>query len=128
MRCSGGSGELGRLKGSAESDQKVSPWCDHWPALADQAKPLLSVRRTTIYSITSVHGKYFRLNHTTIAAILAGDKVHAVLVPTDAIIQVVDLNKGTGMVDVLWDGRTVEMFAVDVEKRGTEIEGNDESA
>ena len=46
----------------------------------------------------------------------------AIAIPPGAIIKVVSgPTPGDRMVDVLWDGKTVEMFAVDVDVRGTEI-------
>ena len=50
----------------------------------------------------------------------------AVTIPVGAIIKVVSEPTGDGigdqMVNVLWDDKTVAMFAIDVDVRGTEIE------
>jgi len=44
------------------------------------------------------------------------------LVSLNAGLKVVsDTNNRDGLVDVLWDKRLVEMFAVDFDTRGTEI-------
>jgi hypothetical protein len=46
----------------------------------------------------------------------------AVTIPVGAIIEVTaDPTDGDGLVDVLWEGRTVVMFATDLNVRGAEI-------
>lgn len=70
-------------------------------------------------------GKRFRLDRATMACSIVGGKRSAVTIPGGAVIKVL-----SGPIDrsynwnikVLWEGRTVEMFAADVDIRGTEIE------
>ncbi len=67
-------------------------------------------------------GKRFTLRKETLALHVAEGRRTAVHIPSHAIIEVVSGPKnGDGIVDVLWEGRTVAMFLVDVEARGTEI-------
>lgn len=72
-------------------------------------------------------GRRFRLNRPTLA-INGVDRRQTSFVPAGAIIQVVSgpTSESDRMVDVLWDGKLVTMFAVDVNVRGTEV--LDESA
>ena len=68
-------------------------------------------------------GRRFKLERSTLAVGDTGDKRATVTVPIGSILKVVaDPDNGHGMVDVLWEGRLLEMFAVDVDVRGTEIE------
>ncbi len=68
-------------------------------------------------------GERFRLERATLAVENNTEgRRKAVTVPVGSIIKVVaGPNNGDGMVNVLWDGRVLEMFAVDVDVRGTEI-------
>lgn len=67
-------------------------------------------------------GKCFTLKRYTLAIDLIDGKRTAVSVPAGATIEVLPgSTNGDIMVDVLWDGRAVVMFAVDVTERGTEI-------
>ena len=74
----------------------------------------------TIYSMLS--GKQFRLGRATVALEAIGGTRSLVTVPKGAIIRVTSgpPGPGVGTVGVLWEGRTLAMFAVDVEQRGTE--------
>ena len=75
-------------------------------------------------------GKQFRLERGTLAVegVDSKDgKRRAVTVPAGAVIRVLSgPTKGDGLVSVLWEGRALGMFEVDVNVRGTEI--LDESA
>jgi hypothetical protein len=75
-------------------------------------------------------GKQFKLERGTLAIErLNGDggKPRAVTVPAGAIIKVLSgPHDGDGLVRILWEGRTLGMFEVDVNVRGTEI--TDQSA
>ena len=77
-----------------------------------------------------LNGKQFRLERGTLAVegVNSPDsKPRAVTVPAGAIIKVISgPQDGDGLVSVLWEGRTLGMFEVDVNVRGTEI--TDESA
>ena len=67
-------------------------------------------------------GKRFSLKQSTLAIDLIDGKRTAVSVPEGATIEVLHgSTKGDVTVEVLWDGRPVVMFAVDVTERGTEI-------
>ena len=71
-------------------------------------------------------GKMFRLESGTLAVEGIGGglvKPCAVTVPAGAIIKVISgPQDGDGLVRVSWEGRTLGMFAVDVNMRGTEVE------
>lgn len=69
-------------------------------------------------------GKRFKLENPTMALDITDGKRVAVTVPTGAVIKVVSGPTGDGdrLVDVVWDGHTVTMFAFDVTVRGSEIE------
>ena len=75
-------------------------------------------------------GKKFKLGCPTLAidGVDGSGKRLTSYVPAGAIIKVVSGPTSTGdrMVDVLWDGKTFSMFAIDVNVRGTEV--LDESA
>ena len=59
---------------------------------------------------------------------MSDGKRRAVTVPTGSVITVVSgAANGKGLINVIWDGRPVKMFAVDVDVRGTEIIENTES-
>lgn len=70
-------------------------------------------------------GKRFKLERGTLAVegVDAADrKLRAVTVPAGAVIKVIfGPHDGDGLVSVLWEGRTLGMFEVDVNVRGTEI-------
>jgi len=67
-------------------------------------------------------GKRFRLERATLAVEQIDGKRRAVTVSVGEIIKVVaGPTNRNGMVDILWGQRLVEMFAVDVTARGTEI-------
>ena len=67
-------------------------------------------------------GKRFKLEISTMAVESVDGKRVAVTVPAGETIKVVSGPRhGDRMMDVLWDGRVVMMFAVDVEERGTEV-------
>ena len=71
-------------------------------------------------------GKKFKLERATLAITMVEGRRRAVAIPVCAIIKVVSgPTPGDRMVDVLWEGKTVEMFAVDVDVRGTEIVEHD---
>jgi hypothetical protein len=58
-------------------------------------------------------GKQFRLERATLAVAnnAEGRRIKVVAGP----------NNGDGMLNILWEGQALEMFAVDVDVRGTEI-------
>jgi len=73
-------------------------------------------------------GKRFRLERTTLAIDGVNGRRQTSYVPAGAVIKVVSgpTSAGDRMVDVLWDGKIVTMFVMDVNVRGTEVP--DESA
>jgi len=64
-------------------------------------------------------GKRFRLRERTLAIEVVGGERIAIILQVGAIIRVLSGNNQN--VDVLWDGRKVEVFTCDVNMRGTEI-------
>ena len=77
-------------------------------------------------------GKKVKLERATLAITMVEGRRKAMAIPVGAIIKVLSgPTPGDRMVDVLWEGKTVEMFAVDVEGRGTELgeqEGRDDQS
>jgi hypothetical protein len=70
-------------------------------------------------------GKRFKLSSPTVAIAVVDGKDTAVTIPAEALIKVLaGPTNGDPMVNVLWEGRAVAMFAVDVNVRGTEIVGH----
>jgi hypothetical protein len=71
-------------------------------------------------------GKRFRLKVPTIGLALVDDKRIAVPIPAGSIVVVTGGPRPNDMrmVDVLWEGQTLTMFAEDVEKRGEEVTTN----
>lgn len=69
-----------------------------------------------------LNGKLFRLRiDTTGLGEVDGRRV-AIEIPAEATIKVIsEPRHGETMMDVLWDGHVVSVFAVDLEQRGTEI-------
>jgi hypothetical protein len=68
-------------------------------------------------------GKRFQLQRPTLAIEEMDGRRTAVTLPSGAIVTVVCGPTGPGdrMVDVLWEGRTVTMFEVDVNIRGAQL-------
>ena len=67
-------------------------------------------------------GKRFTLKRSILAIDIIDGKRTAVSVPAGATIEVLSGSAhGDVSVEVLWDGRTVVMFAIDVTERGAEI-------
>ena len=63
----------------------------------------------------------FRLKQDTIALDTTAHKALAITIPKGAIIQAVHPLIGN-RIDVIWEGRTVSMFAEDVRDRGETVE------
>jgi len=64
-------------------------------------------------------GKRFRLERGTLAF---DGKRTAVVVPVGTIIRVLSASReNQELVDIVWDRRKLQMFAVDVDVRGTEV-------
>jgi hypothetical protein len=60
----------------------------------------------------------YKLHRPTIGVVNDSDKRVAITVPTEAVLEVVRENPTDGTVEILWDGRSISMFAVDLEARG----------
>ena len=76
-------------------------------------------------SASMLTGKRFKLVKPTLAIDVIDGKRCAITIPAEATIKVISGPSGHGdqMLHVLWEGRTVVMFAVDVQERGTGITG-----
>jgi hypothetical protein len=69
-----------------------------------------------------ITGKRFKLQKPPQAVDVIDAERSAVTIPIGAIIEVAaDPADGDGLVDVLWEGRIVVMFATDLNVRGAEI-------
>jgi len=67
-------------------------------------------------------GKCFKLETTTLVIGEANGKHVAVEIPAGGVVKVVVCPRDEeGMIDVLWEGRPLVMFAIDLERRGTEV-------
>ena len=64
----------------------------------------------------------FRLRDPVIAICpLSEDRGTLVKVPPDAVIEVVGEPENSGLVDVLWDGRPIQVFMQDIKAHGDAI-------
>ena len=71
-------------------------------------------------------GRKFKLERATLGVTMVDGRRRAIAIPVGAIIKVISNPTLAGrMVDVLWDGKSFEMFAVDVDVRGTEVVEHD---
>jgi hypothetical protein len=69
-------------------------------------------------------GRRFRISKATLALEATENERRVVTIPEGAIVRVLSGPSrigDTGTVSIEWEGRTVAMFAVDVEARGTEV-------
>lgn len=67
-------------------------------------------------------GKRFKLRRPTLAIDSLGAKRHVITVPAGITVKVVSGPKeGDRLVDVLWGGRSVAMFAIDLKQRAEEM-------
>ena len=67
-------------------------------------------------------GKRFRLDRDTLSIEVVDGKRRAVTVPMGSVIKIASgPTNDDGLVKAVWESRTVEMFAIDVNMRGTEI-------
>jgi hypothetical protein len=74
-------------------------------------------------------GSCFRLNTQTLGIESADGKRVAVTLPAGAEIKVISAPVGNDrMVDVLWSGKIVAMFAQDVQERGEAIQFRSQGA
>ena len=100
--------------------------------MIDMQLPVLFHRQTVIISIRTsmLTGKRFKLAKATLAIDVIDGKRTAITIPAEATIKVVSEPSGHGdqMIHALWEGRTVVMFAVDIQERGTGITGQSAKA
>jgi len=69
-----------------------------------------------------MHTGRFKLEKTTLAIDDENGKRVAVRIPAgDTVKLIADRRPGNKMVDVLWEGRMVTMYAIDLKLRGTEV-------
>jgi len=67
-------------------------------------------------------GRRFKLEIATLAANDVNGKLVLTTIPAGDIVKVVaDLSDGSRMVEVLWKGRTLLMFAGDLKRRAIEV-------
>jgi hypothetical protein len=73
-------------------------------------------------TLSMLSGKKFRLERATLAIDIPAGKRTAVTVPSGACLRVISgpVDK-SGLLHVAWDGKTVEMFEIDILERGVEI-------
>jgi len=95
-----------------------SPDLKHHSA-ASVTLPTFSSSREESFMLT---GRRFKLKERTLAVEALNGERKAVSIPIGTILKVIPGASVAGQtVDVLWGNRTLEMFACDVEMRGTEI-------
>ena len=75
-------------------------------------------------------GKQFTLGRATLPLEVVAGKRRTVTIPEGATVKVVSgpRSDGIGLVNVLWEGRPVALFSVDLKTRGTEIAGTSATA
>ncbi len=65
----------------------------------------------------------YRLRVTTVAIHEGNPRPTAISIPAGTVLQVPDgLVNASGFVEVEWDGKTVQMFAIDLRERGELIQ------
>jgi hypothetical protein len=67
-------------------------------------------------------GKLFRLQRPTLSLDCHAEKPKLTTIPMDAILRAVSAKSADGLVDVLWNGHRLSLFAIDIERRGIEVE------
>jgi hypothetical protein len=66
-------------------------------------------------------GKRFRIKTSTLGVMAISNQRIAVSVPANAIVEVISHTHANRMIDVVWEGRSIKMFAQDIRERGEEI-------
>jgi hypothetical protein len=90
----------------------------------DLNRPMeVNARRNSCTRMFALYRGTFKLGKPTLALDIVNGKRVVVTVPTGAIVEVVSgpTDEDGRLIDVIWDGRAVRMFALDVRERGTEI-------
>jgi hypothetical protein len=65
--------------------------------------------------------KRFRIKTPTLGILAIRNQRIPVAVPANATIEVVSHTHANRMIDVVWEGRTLKMFAQDIRERGEEV-------
>jgi len=79
-------------------------------------------------------GKQFKLTRPIVGIHLVDGTTSVATIPVDAVIKVLSGPNGNGkihekgIVYVLWEDRTIALFTVDLELRGTEIQDQSTTA
>lgn len=76
-------------------------------------------------------GTLYRLGRDTISVEAISGRKQVVRIPEGAVVEVLKASPGLGgrlMAEVRWEGKTLEMFAVDIERRGEAIGAQTTSA
>ena len=72
--------------------------------------------------VSMLTGKRFRLERATLSIEITNTRPTAFTVPAGSIVKVLSgPSDGDGLVNVAYEGRKLQMFAVDVSGRGTEV-------
>jgi len=66
-------------------------------------------------------GKRFRIKTTTLGIAAVRNQRIPVAVPADATVEVISHTHSNRMIDVVWEGENLKMFAQDIRERGEEI-------
>jgi hypothetical protein len=67
---------------------------------------------------------FYRLSRETVSLETIGTRKQIVRIPEDAVVEVLQVELGPEhrqMARVFWEGKTLEMFAEDIERRGEAI-------
>jgi hypothetical protein len=65
--------------------------------------------------------KRFRIKSPTLGILAIRNQRIPVTVPADVTVEVVSHTHENRMIDVVWEGRTLKMFAQDIRERGEEV-------
>ena len=66
--------------------------------------------------------RHYRLTSATVAVQHDSSRPAAIFIPPGTVVQVADdLSISSGLVDVYWNGKTVQAFAVDLLERGERV-------
>ena len=66
-----------------------------------------------------MRGKYYRLKSHTLAIQTSEDNQRVpITLPEGAMVQVLTEMNGNRLIDVVWEGKTVMMFTIDLRNRG----------
>jgi hypothetical protein len=90
-------------------------------ALKTSAPPAQCILKGDTILSYALTGKQFQIGTATLVIDSKDGKRIAVTIPARAIVKVVSRPlQNDRLIDVSWDGRVVQMFAVDLDARGTE--------